>query len=62
MQVELIDALGRWVEHSASNPDTIRVLVQELKRPSGLQEMDASRALLADVVQCVGQLIEGTPP
>lgn len=56
---ELSDALGRWVEHSAEHPDTLRLIIAELRRPSGLQETDAARALLAEVVQGVGRLIEG---
>jgi hypothetical protein len=56
---ELSESLARWVEHCAEHPDALRLVVAELRRPSGLQEIDAARVLLAEVVQGVGRLTEG---
>lgn len=59
MLPDFAEAIAQWVDHCEKHPDTVRLIVAELRRPSGLQETDAGRSLLAEVLQGVGKLIEG---
>ena len=56
---DFAEAIAQYVDHCEKHPDTVRLIVGELRRPSGLQETDAGRALLAEVVQSIGKLLEG---
>lgn len=62
MRDELVEAVSRWATHVASEPKVLLAEVAQLRRPTGTVDVDAHRALLADILQGVHTLIvERTP-
>lgn len=59
MSRELIDAMAAYARHAAEHPEVLAAEALQLRRSSsGIQEVDAHRAYLADVLQGIHRLIQ----
>lgn len=61
MNQAVIEAAARWAAHATAHPDALHAEVLTLRRPTGIQEADAHRALLADLLGAVHQWIQEPP-
>ncbi len=62
MNRELVDAVSKWAVHVAGAPNVLLAEVAQLRRPTGAVDVDAHRALLADVLQGVHTLVLEAKP
>lgn len=57
----VIDAVVRWAEYCAKHPAVLEAAVLSLRRPSGVVDVDAHHALLADFLQGVADYLKENP-
>lgn len=62
MNRELIESTAAYAKFAAEHPEVVTAEAQHMRRtPTGIQEVDAHRALLADVLQGIHRLIQEGP-
>lgn len=57
----LIHATSRYTEHAADHPEVLAAQVQQLRRSSGMVDVDAHNALLADMLQSIHTMLTEGP-
>lgn len=59
MSRELIEAMSAYAKYAAEHPEVVTAEAQHMRRtPTGIQEVDAHRAHLADVLTGIHRLIQ----